>query len=336
MINLLHLKTFLATARLRSFTRAAHELCLTQPAVSGHVAALEEELGVELLNRTGRNVTVTDAGRIVQRSAHKIFDEINAMQGEIEDLTPLKGGTILIGASKIIGVYLLPKLVTAFREIYPDIEMRISIHSAHTIAAMVLDNAFDIAFVGEGDRFSSENVGWTPIGQDTLTVIASPKYVQRHFGRKTLTIEQASREHFILSGRETASAQNLASELTALGIRLTSTMEMDEAGAIKRAVQEDAGLAVISRCAVERELEEGRLVELTIEGWAPKRSILMLWRSDRRFSKNTEAFMQFVRKNLPHSSDSGRHAHPHDSRGKALRFEDEIGSSSESGESQGN
>lgn len=295
MIALTHLKTFLTAARYESFTRAARQLCLTQPAVSGHIAALEDALGVKLFSRTGRKVVLTDEGRIVQKAGKDILERLDVMTTELADLKACRGGMIKIGASKIIGVYLLPRILTDFREAFPDIELCVSIHSAHAIAESILENAYDIAVVAEGDQFASSNIGYKAIGNDELVVVGSPQYVRRRYGRTILTIEQAGRESFVLSGKNTASAKNLRAELAKLGIRLKSTIEMDEAGAIKRAVEEDAGLAVLSRFVVARELEDGRLVELHIEDWAPKRRIFMLWRSDRRFSKNTEAFMEFLK-----------------------------------------
>lgn len=304
MIVLNHLRTFLAAARCGSFTRAARDLCITQPAVSGHIAQLEAAIGAELFNRTGREVVLTDAGRVVQKAARDIMDRLESMQSELADLEALKGGTIKIGASKIIGVYLLPKIITAFREKFPEIELQVAIHNAHTIAQSVLDNAFDIAIVAEGDQFTSKSLGSTTIGYDDLTIIASPEYVRRRFGRTELSVEQAGRESFILPGKATASAQNLKAQLAELGIRLRSTIEIDEAGAIKRAVEDDAGLAVISRSVVERELADGRLAELHIAGWSPRQRILMLWRCDRRFSKNTEAFMRFLKSCLAETMSS--------------------------------
>ena len=125
MIVFNHLRTFIAVARFGSFTRAAWQLCITQPAVSGHIAALEEALGAKLFNRTGREIVLTDSGRVVLKAAHDIMDRLDLMQRELEDITTLKGGTIRIGASRIIGVYLLPKIVTAFREKFPEIEFHV-------------------------------------------------------------------------------------------------------------------------------------------------------------------------------------------------------------------
>ena len=294
MLSFIHLRTFLTVIKQGSFTRAAHELSLTQPAVSGHIAALEEEFGMPLFNRTGKKIVLTDAGSILQKGARDILDRVEDLKGELTDLKALRGGTIRIGASKIIGVYMLPRILMAFRYQFPDIELQISIHSAHTIAGQVEDNAYDLAIVGEGDQIASRNIGVKVIGEDRLVVIAAPNHPLA--SRGMVTIDELGSEPFILSGRLTASLQSLKAQLSELGVNLKSSIEMDEAGAIKRAVEEGAGLAILSRSVVERELSEGRLVELQFDHQILKRSVLMLWRQDRRFSKNTEAFMRFLQK----------------------------------------
>lgn len=294
MLSFIHLRTFLTVIKQGSFTRAAHELSLTQPAVSGHIAALEEEFGMPLFNRTGKKIVLTDAGSILQKGARDILDRVEDLKGELTDLKALRGGTIRIGASKIIGVYMLPRILMAFRDQFPDIELQISIHSAHTIAGQVEDNAYDLAIVGEGDQIASRNIGVKVIGEDRLVVIAAPNHPLA--SRGMVTIDELGSEPFILSGRLTASLQSLKAQLSELGVNLKSSIEMDEAGAIKREVEEGAGLAILSRSVVERELIEGRLIELQLDHQILKRSILMLWRQDRRFSKNTEAFMRFLQK----------------------------------------
>ncbi len=294
MLSITHLKTFLTVTKAGSFTRAGNELGLTQPAVSGHIAALEEELGVKLFNRTGRKIVLTDAGALCRQAAKDINARLDELQSDLADLQALKGGMIRIGASKIIGVYMLPKILMAFRDQFPDIELQISIHSAHTIAAQVEDNAYDLAIVGEGDAINPKNIGTKVIGEDEFIIIAPPDHP--FAARGTITTEDIAKEPFILSGALTASLQSVRRQLRSHALRLKSTIEMDEAGAIKRAVEEGAGLAIVSKAVVERELADRRLVALRLEGCHFKRSILMLWRQDRRFSKNTEAFMKFLQK----------------------------------------
>lgn len=214
------------------------------------------------------------------------------MKSEIHDLQGLHGGTISIGASRIIGVYMMPRILMAFRDRFPDIEMQISIHSAHTIRQQVEDNCFDLAIVGEGDPIDSPAVGVKAIGEDRIVIVAPPNH--RLAGQKFVTSEDLKKEVFIMQGRLTASLQSLKSQLTRIGFNFNSTLTMDDAGAIKRAVAEGAGLAILSSAVVEEEVREKRLITFDLADYPLRRNILMLWRQDRRFSKNTEAFMRFL------------------------------------------
>ncbi|MBQ8829960.1 MAG: LysR family transcriptional regulator [Burkholderiaceae bacterium] len=294
MVDLGYLNTFLSVVKYGSFTKASYALRITQPAVSGHIAALEKELGVALFNRTGKRVVLTDAGRLVLIRAKDILTCVEKLNNELADLRALKGGKIRIGASKIVGVYVLPKILMAFREKFPQIELQISIHSARTIFKQIEDNMFDLAIIAEGDPLFSKNVGFKTIGQDKLIVIARPDH---HLAlKKNVSLEEICSEPFIMFGRNTASAQSILRQFKRMNVHLTSTIEIDEAGAIKRAVEEGSGIAIVSRSVVERELNEGRLVELPLQNWTLYRDILLLWRQDRRFSKNTEAFMRFLQR----------------------------------------
>lgn len=292
MISLNQLKTFMAVVKYGSFTRAARELNHTQPAVSGHVASLEKELGAKLFVRTGKNIVLTDEGRVLSRAGEEVLARLDALGKELADLKELRGGTITLGASKIVGVYVLTKLLMRFREKFPEIEIQLRIHSAHTVIEQLDENAYDLAIVAEGIPVTSRNVSFKVIGEEPLVIVAPPEHPLARRG--TITVTEACREPFILSGSETASARSLRRPLEDLGIQLRSTVEMDDAGAIKHAVEEGAGLAVLTRCVVERELREGRLVELQMENWRPSRRLLMLWRDDRPFSRNTEAFIRFL------------------------------------------
>lgn len=299
MLSLNQLKTFMAVVKFGSFTRAARELNLTQPAVSGHIASLEKEVGAKLFTRTGKSIVITDAGGILVTYGKNVIEQLDRMADELEDLKNLKGGKITLGASRIMGVYVLPKLLTDFQEQFPGISLRLRVHSAHTVLQQLEDNAYDLAVIAEGLPIASPNIGFKVIGKDPLVIIAPPSHPLAKAG--SITVSEVCSEHFILPGNQTASAANLRKILKDVGIRLNSTIEMNEQGAIKRAVEEGAGLAIMSRAVVDREIREKRLVELRMENWRPSRRILLLWRQDRQFSKNTEAFMKFLNRWLKHN-----------------------------------
>jgi DNA-binding transcriptional LysR family regulator len=211
MLSLAHLKTFLTVCRLGSFTKAAHELNLTQPAVSGHIASLEDEVGMKLFDRTGKKIVLTDAGEVVQRSARSILSRIENMRNELEDLRISRGVTISVGASKLTGVYMMPGIFVAFRDRFPDLDMQIAVHAPHTIVGQLEENACDLAIVGEGETILPPSIGKMKIGEDRLTVIASPEHPL--LKKQKLTLADAAGEDFILPGSRDASLQSFRASL---------------------------------------------------------------------------------------------------------------------------
>lgn len=295
MINLTHLKSFVVVAKTGSFTRGAYNLNITQPAVSGHISALEEDLGTKLFNRTGKKIVLTPAGELVMDTANEIFSKLEQLNIQISKLSEFKGGTVNLGASKIIGTFLLPKLAVAFRKKYSDICVNIHIHSAHTIITKVIDNQLDLAITSRVEHIPDAVLGSKVICQDQLVAITTPDSI--YAKRPVLTLSDMRRESFILPGRQTASFFGIRNYFSFFGINLQSSMELGSAGAIKRAVEESKGLGLISKSAVLNELANGQLVEMKMENVDLRREILMIWRHDRSFSKSTEAFVRFLLEN---------------------------------------
>ncbi len=147
-----HLTVFQAVARRLSFSRAADELNLSQPAVSKHIQLLEAELGVRLFQRVGRRVELTDAGRIVVDYAQRVSvltEEVRRVLGELEGL---QRGYLRLGASSTPGLYLIPEVLARFRKRYPAVQTTLAISNSADIARRVLAGEFDLGFVGGGGR----------------------------------------------------------------------------------------------------------------------------------------------------------------------------------------
>ena len=154
MMTFSQLRTFEAVARLNSFSRAAEELFLTQPAVSAQVVALESALKLKLFDRVGKTFTITESGRVVLRCAQDLSRRVTQMQRELEDLGNLAAGTLRIGASLVVGVYLLPEILVRFRQVYPLVELQVRVQPARQIIEMLLRGELDIAVIGEGTPVS--------------------------------------------------------------------------------------------------------------------------------------------------------------------------------------
>lgn len=296
MTTLSQLRTFCTVARLNSFSRAAEKLHLTQPAVSAQVVALEDFLEVKLFDRIGKKISLSEPGRVVLQAAEEVLDRLARLDQELSDLVQLKAGRVAIGASQVVGVYLLPELLARFRGEFPGIAPDVRVESARRIIDMLLEGEIDVGLVGEGAPVSDERIAMKPVLRDELVLIVPANHV---FAEMTsVPPENLVQMSFVLPRRDSASAESLLEQLAAEGIRPDTVMELGNIGAVKRAVEAGLGISIVSRIAVAHELEAGRLRTVRLKGMRLERQISLCWYQDRPFSKSTEAFIAFVNGHL--------------------------------------
>ena len=132
-MTLAQLRTFCAVATLNSFSRAAEKLHLTQPAVSAQVVALEDALKVKLFDRVGKKISLSESGRVALAAAEEILGRVARLQTELIDLRELRAGRVAIGASQVVGSYLLPELLARFRGLHPGVEIDVRVEPARRV-----------------------------------------------------------------------------------------------------------------------------------------------------------------------------------------------------------
>ena len=296
MMTIAQLRTFLSASRHMSFSRAAEELHLTQPAVSAQIVALENSVKAKLFERMGKKIALTDAGRIATVAAEEILRRIDQFESELADLNALGAGSLKIGASHVLGIYLLPSILADFRAQYPNSELVVRVDTTRKIIDMVLRNELDLAVIAEGTPFHDERLAIKPIARDELIVIAPPNHPLAEAG--VISPDTLCEAPFVSPARDSASAESMFEQLRTQGITLHSVLEMGNISAVKRAVESGLGISIVSRHAVERELREGLLVSLTINGITLQRDLSLCWHHDRRFSKLATVFIQFIQQQL--------------------------------------
>ncbi len=296
MMTLSQLRTFQTVARLNSFSRAAEELHLTQPAVSTQVSALETALKVKLFERMGKKIVLTEPGQVVLSCAEDIHLRIGRMQREMEDLGALNAGHLHVGASLLVGVYLLPEMLVRFQQKYPGVELAVRVEPARQIVDLVLRNELDVGIIGEGTPVTDERLAVKPILRDELIVIVPPKHPLAEAG--SISSSELSGLPFVLPAKDSASGHNIHEQITAEGITLHSVMELGNVGAVKRAVEAGMGVSIVSRYAVLRELQDGHLKSLKVTGVTFERQLSLVWHHGKPFSKLTTAFINFVQKQM--------------------------------------
>ncbi len=259
-LNLHHLRLFARVAEEGGFTRAAHSLRLSQPAVSKAVRELEQQTGVPLLERAGRVTRLTAAGEALFARARELFAVEQSAEEELRALRGLNGGVLRVGASTTVATYLLFPYLARFRKANPRVELRVSSANTRAIARALLERRLDIALVeGPVQHPQIEVVPWR---DDELVVIASPSHP--FASKRSIQLRELSGEPFIV--REPGSGTRKVAEraLGAHDVRPQVTLQLGSTEAIKQAVAAGLGIAFVSRFAVDDQVKLGRIAAVRV------------------------------------------------------------------------
>lgn len=272
------LTVFQTVARRLSFSRAAEELNMSQPAVSKHIRQLEAELGVPLFQRLGNHVELTEAGRLLADYAQRVSvltDDVRRVIGELEGL---ERGHLRVGASTTPGLYLLPEILARFQKQYPGVDVALTIDNSADVTRQVLNGEIDLGFVGALPELPGLQV--RPFVQDEIVLIVPaghPLARQRAFAPDVLAAET-------LIVRETGSGTRQVVEggLARLGVRLGRVLETSGSEAVKRLVVAGLGIALVSRLAITLEVAHQLVTEAQIPELRFSRQLYLLSQKDAR------------------------------------------------------
>src|SRR5579884_2341254 len=246
-LPLVPLRTFHLVARLRSFSAAARQIGVTQPAVTQQIARLERDLGLALFDRVGGRVVVTDAGRTLDVFAQRIFHLLDAAR--------LRTGRLHVGASRTAGAYYIADLLDRFKQRYPGVRVRLSVGNSNTILAQVLDftlHAGVIAGPCENPHLRS-----LPLIRDRMLAILPPGHPLAH--RPAVTMQELHAYPLILREPGSATRRMIERAFQRHGLEALPAMELESNEAIKSAVADGIGVGIMAQAAVAQELATGRL-----------------------------------------------------------------------------
>jgi DNA-binding transcriptional LysR family regulator len=301
-VTLRQLRTFKTVADASSFSAAAQRLKLSQPSVSYQVKELEETLGLPLLDRLGKRAQLTEAGALVYGYARRILDVLDEATVAVEELRGIKRGTLRVGASTTVGIYILPAALGAFKKLHPGLVISLEIGNRARVQEMVLDNELDLAVVGPAAK--DPNLAIVPFLEDELVVVAPAAHPLA--GRKRLSLKDLTAEPFVMREAASGSRSSLEKEARRAGARLKVAMELGSNGAIKHAVESGLGLAVLSRHACALELAGGRLIELDVRGFPIRRDWHLVHLRKRKLPASVQSFIEFLKSRSWLASDGAR------------------------------
>jgi DNA-binding transcriptional LysR family regulator len=288
-MELYSLHVFLTVATEKSFSRAAERLLRTQPAVSLSLQRLEQELGEKLIDRSGKDLILTDAGRAVLDYARRFESLQQELENSLAELRDNSAGRLAIGANESTTLYLL-RHIERYRELYPKIKVQVRRSLSSKIPNELLDGNLELGVISydPGDERLKSKV----IYIDALAFVVSPRHRLAH--RKTISISELGSETFIAHNVISPYREVVLREFQAHKVPLRMEVEMPTIESIRKMVQNDNGVAFLPRMCVEQEIEGKLLCEVRIKEMHVERKIRLIYPTRRALSHAARAFLEVV------------------------------------------
>jgi len=286
-----HLRVFHAVAKHGGYARAAREeLFISQPAVSKHVQALEEEVGAKLFSRVGKRLELTEAGALILQYAEQIRLLTEEAHRAVRELQGLQRGTLRVGTSTTAGTYLLPPSLATFAQHYPGITLSLDFTNSQGVIAGMLGRAWDLGIAG--DIVEHPQLEVYPYYTDPLVLIIPPHH--RLAAQSAVTLADLAHEAWVL--REPGSASRHVAEraLTARQVPWQLRLALPSNEAIKQAVIAGVGIGLVARLAVTSEAQDGRLRIVSVYDFQVERQFSILRRKDTRLPAPAAAFLSLL------------------------------------------
>lgn len=259
------LKVFYTVAQKLSFTKAATELFITQPAVTKHIHELEQQLGVRLFKRNGNSIAITAAGEVLTRYAEKIFATYAALEAELAQFNHVTGGVVRIGASTTLAQTILPKLLALFKKAYPAVSFTFGQGNTNFITQQVIAEKMDVAIV-EGTSHYSQ-ISYAPFAKDEIVLVA--KANSKLAKRGEITPKQLLDIPLVLREEGSGTLDVIFKALHNANINpkeLTVEAQLESSISIKQYLLYSEAAAFLSIQSVTKELKYNELTILDIKG----------------------------------------------------------------------
>ena len=276
-LSLTHLRILAAVGEAQSISHAARTLGISQPAVSKSIRTLEGTVGVQLVISAAGGSQLTEAGQALFAHARTILDATDAAEEEIASFRRIRRGILRIGASTTIARYYLPQLIAEFQRRHPEIEVRVTVQHTRFVARLLIDRELEVAVV-EAPVHQPQLV--TTLWQyDEMIVVVAPGHA---LTKGKVTVQSLEAATWILREQWSGAREFAIGELLNRGAMPRRILTADCNEVVAHLALEGAGAAVVARSAVERELAQGKLLEVRIPGWSLRRPLNRLSVAGRR------------------------------------------------------
>lgn len=293
--TLSQLSVFDAVARLGSFTRAAEELYMAQPTVSVQIKKLTETIGLPLFEQVGNHVHVTETGRELQTAYREIFQALVKVENRLASIRGLESGRLWLAVSTT-GKYFAPRMLAAFVQQHPGIDVSLQIHNRQTLLERLANDVDDLYLFA--DPPGDVEVVVQQILPNPMVVFARSDHALAK--QKSIPFERLAQEPFLM--REPGSGTRMVAQqvFEAHGIAPRVRMELSTNEAIKQAILAGLGVSIMSRYTFGLDVEQNQLVTLDVEGFPLEHYWYFVYPIGKQLTAVAQAFMDFVRKEAKH------------------------------------
>ncbi|MBF0162847.1 MAG: LysR family transcriptional regulator [Magnetococcales bacterium] len=288
------LRVFHAVAKHLSFTRAAEELNLTQPAITFQIRQLEDHFDTRLFDRHHNRISLTEVGATVFDHAERILELYHETEKQVHAMTGTTRGFIKLGASTTIGEYLLPTILSGYHELFPAVRVRMTVHNTSTVVRKLEDATIDMGMV-EGP-VNNNNLTVLHCMNDELVVILAPHNPLAEW--EEIPLQRLAAAPFI-SREEGSGTRAVVVDLLAATEfpyeQFNMVLELGSTEAVKCAVESNVGFGIVSAAALRKESRLQTLVSRRIQGIPMIRQLNFVYPRQKFRSKAVEEFLQFAR-----------------------------------------
>jgi len=287
------LDTFAQVAQSGGFTAAARSLQVTQAAVSGRIRTLEEQLGARLFDRGAGGAALTEAGRVLYAYARQIVALHEEARQKLTGVAAALSGDLVLAASSVPGEHLLPRLLWVFRQRYPQVQVRVSVSDSGQVLRMIAGHEATLGLIGVDpavDDFES-----VAFATDRLVLLVPADHPWA--AKKRVTVRQLADQPLVLREQGSGSRQCFERAWEENGGKLSQlqvALELGSNEAIKEALYQGLGAAILSRYTVEQEVASGKLRALTVTGLKLDRQMHLVWDRRRALTSAARAFVDTV------------------------------------------
>ena len=282
----------------KSFSKAARENHITQPAVTQRIQALEQEFGTLLIERVNnRRINLTPAGKLVYQYARKIVSLFDEAQKTIQDVNNLIRGKLVVGASTGSGDYFLIPILGEFKKKYPSIEISLELDISQEIISKVTEGKIEVGICGV--KVARTGLVFKIIREDEMVLVVSKEHPWSI--RDSVSVNELVSEPFIFQQDGSGARIFIEKKLREIGIKkedLKIVMEIGTQESVKRAVEANLGISILSKMAIEKEIASDTLKEVKIEGLDFKRKFYLVFSRVKHLSPATRAFIEFIESKL--------------------------------------